>query len=1332
MSENALTVSVLLTLSAEDFARAVAEAQGAFEGGMDGVRAATDAAAGDAGAQLDDLGAGLNETAAASEDAGTKIGGFVGSLLSLDVLARGFGWLMEQAGDLMELADAWANLQAKLELATDSGAAAAQALADVQGIAQSTSSDIGATADLYATLSRALNSLGDETTSVAGLTRTITQAFAISGASAAESAGTITQLAQALASGQLRGDEFNSVMEQAPRLAQALADELGVTTGALRQMAEDGELTAEAVIGALSGQADAIAAEAASLPDTFERATTRLKNSLTGVVGGLNDALHGAELFATGTNLLAGVIGALASGIEALGGFLIAIASAFAAIPAPIYAAVAAMTATGVALALLSVNFAAVTGALATLALGLASVALAGWAAFSAQVAAAGTALRALWVLMLANPLTALAAVLGIVAAGFLAFNAASKESAASLAAAHDELTKQTTELEALRRTLATATPGTAAYTDAERQLATLVPGLTLSLNEQGLVVAKIGQGYEDNARALDAYIAAQKQASADNLLQQLVLASNELDTNRQALDTNTQSLRENYGIGVENRNGWQSFNLAVEQSTGGIDRLNRKQTDLANAANASEAKVRALALGLYEAGIDSGQAAEQLRALGRTDAEIARVVGQIDRLAEAALAAQGQLTATQQAIGAAGLAAAQSVGQAIQAVSTEIERLDGEIEQHRQTLDTALKAEGQGWRTLGEEAKSAYQGRLADIDALTQAQLAAVNQQTGNERTAAAQRAAIYRLDAQERLAALKTYENEAVFLVEQEYASRQDAARAAGADERALNVEMLTAKRATLQEIASAYKAHIDQLNADAQRHLSEVTRIEDQIRALKMSTEDRIREIQRGAMTDQAAYADRQRQVEETSAQAKRALVEGNFTLAKELAQKEMELASQLAREVKDGETVYVSKQRAADNASKTFLTGSQHLVEALEQEEQSHRDVAKEAQAAATAQETALTGVTARIDELSTKLDKELNLKLVVDSQAVQAEIDALAPLIQDKEYLLQTKLDLDSLKTSLDNAGALARDNPLRLQVALDGAQDELARLAAYAKDHPLAADLTVTTDKAETAIGAVQQSLSELDGLTTESAHVVQSNAGEVKQSLADLAGLTTDSTHRVMDNVDEVLRGIAELERDTSSTHTVYVREVKRNALGGLIHPFALSGVEGFANGGAVPGFPVPRWSTVPGSGNTDSVPASLAAGSFVLRKAASRYYGSSLLDLIQRFAGGGRVASLLMPGERLFNPGTVNRLGAGFFDALNQMRLPREALTAHLANLTAPVARFAAGGAVGPVATASAAARDSVDINLQIGRQAVRVQGARDQAQALASALKELQRGL
>lgn len=200
-------------------------------------------------------------------------------------------FLLGQAAELGALADEYNNMAGRLKLVAGEGAGLAEALWNVRATANAAGAEIGATADLYATLARATKGSATE---IDGLTSTIVKSFAVSGAGAAAAEGATRQLGQALASGVLRGDEFNSVMEQAPRLAQAMADGLGVTTGELRKMAAEGKLTSDVVIGALKSQADAIESDFATLPDTIGRATQRLTNEWTVFIGEL-DKTSGAS-----------------------------------------------------------------------------------------------------------------------------------------------------------------------------------------------------------------------------------------------------------------------------------------------------------------------------------------------------------------------------------------------------------------------------------------------------------------------------------------------------------------------------------------------------------------------------------------------------------------------------------------------------------------------------------------------------------------------------------------------------------------------------------------------------------------------------------------------------------------------------------------------------------------------------------------------------------------------------------------------------------------------------------------------------------------------------
>ena len=105
----------------------------------------------------------------------------------------------------------------------------------------------------------------------------LAKGLVISGAGAQESASTIRQWSQAMASGLLRGDEFNSIMENSPRIAKALSDALHVNIGVLRQMAEAGELSADKVAKALASQAKAINDEYEKMPVSVGVAFEKIK-----------------------------------------------------------------------------------------------------------------------------------------------------------------------------------------------------------------------------------------------------------------------------------------------------------------------------------------------------------------------------------------------------------------------------------------------------------------------------------------------------------------------------------------------------------------------------------------------------------------------------------------------------------------------------------------------------------------------------------------------------------------------------------------------------------------------------------------------------------------------------------------------------------------------------------------------------------------------------------------------------------------------------------------------------------------------------------------------
>lgn len=204
--------------------------------------------------------------------------------------------------ELVEVADKYKNLQARLRLAVTSQEEYNRADAALFEIAQKNRAPLEETVTLYARLAPSMQALGRSQADVLAATDAIGQAVSLSGASSEAAAGALLQLGQAFASGQLRGEEFNSVIEQTPRLAQAIADGMGVPLGSLRKLAEDGKITPKALLDALLKQRGRLAEEYASLPDTVSGALTRLKNAFlrafgerdtnSGLTAGLAQALQ--------------------------------------------------------------------------------------------------------------------------------------------------------------------------------------------------------------------------------------------------------------------------------------------------------------------------------------------------------------------------------------------------------------------------------------------------------------------------------------------------------------------------------------------------------------------------------------------------------------------------------------------------------------------------------------------------------------------------------------------------------------------------------------------------------------------------------------------------------------------------------------------------------------------------------------------------------------------------------------------------------------------------------------------------------------------------------
>lgn len=188
-------------------------------------------------------------------------------------------------GVITKLSDAWVDMTNKLANANSAHENMAVVQSRVFDLAQRTRTSLEATSTLYARMERSLSQYGVTGAQVAQITETINKSMIVSGATTAEATAAIIQFSQGLQSGVLRGDEFRSVMEQAPRLGKMIADGLGVGTKGLREMANAGKLTSDVVIKAISEAASTIDEEFARTMPTFAQQWTVATNNVQKFMG---------------------------------------------------------------------------------------------------------------------------------------------------------------------------------------------------------------------------------------------------------------------------------------------------------------------------------------------------------------------------------------------------------------------------------------------------------------------------------------------------------------------------------------------------------------------------------------------------------------------------------------------------------------------------------------------------------------------------------------------------------------------------------------------------------------------------------------------------------------------------------------------------------------------------------------------------------------------------------------------------------------------------------------------------------------------------------------
>lgn len=216
-------------------------------------------------------------------------------------------------GHLITLADEWNSVNARLKQASTSTEDFSNSQRALMDISQKTGTAFSDNAGLFARSSASMREFGYSSAEVLKVTEAVSTGLKLSGASTAEASSVITQLSQALAQGVLRGEEFNSVNENGDRIIRALAAGMGVARKDLKAMADQGLLTIDKVVPAITSQLQAMQGEFEAMPKTVSGSFQKVENSFMQWVGGANDAYGASATLAGGLESLADNIDAVAT-----------------------------------------------------------------------------------------------------------------------------------------------------------------------------------------------------------------------------------------------------------------------------------------------------------------------------------------------------------------------------------------------------------------------------------------------------------------------------------------------------------------------------------------------------------------------------------------------------------------------------------------------------------------------------------------------------------------------------------------------------------------------------------------------------------------------------------------------------------------------------------------------------------------------------------------------------------------------------------------------------------------------------------------------------------
>lgn len=577
-------------------------------------------------------------------------------------------------------------------------------------------------------------------------------------------------------------------------------------------------------------------------------------------------------------------------------------------------------------------------------------------------------------------------------------------------------------------------------------------------------------------------------------------------------------------------------------------------------------------------------------------------------------------------------------VSEALTNVGAAATQAKDQIATAMQSAVAPVEALTADYKLATEQIKTSLDQRLIAIDDAAKRETQAAQTSSLSQRALITETARIALEAERQKVAAVSEIGSQMEDVWERTYGAALQIEREAGITGSQLAKEANDAKLAIYKQLEGSYRRTIDVLIGEEQRHLQVVKDIENQRLMLKMSVEDRIRGLKQKTLSEEQAYADRVKQIDEKLALARAASANGQSELVKKYAEEGLALAASNANAVT--RTVEQNGQRVTN----TVVSLEQAVATSTSQMQELYKvqdaDLAKTGQNAATmAKDVGAQAamVDAKLQDLLTAIGKiqaqqavEIEAKLTADEQSATEAIAKLKALADAQAVMVKMDADLQAANATL----AAWKADPDNSTVAVSAivAQESLAATAASLKAAMVAADLQVPAGLDYTpALEKLETLVDTLNETRTESEHAVDPDLKEVNAAL-----------RRLNDTV-------------THSIHYIHEVTVSGNATGGPIGRHAKGGlIQRLADGGRA-------WRRIvgqvrgAGTATSDSIRAMLSNGEFVLRERATSLASkflpgfveglnavssrADLQRLLENFA-----ASMAMPAIHLAGGGPVS----------------------------------------------------------------------------------------